>query len=178
MLLIRHANIMFGQGKRDTERMWALVVALKQSSCFPRGCEVGGAHWLIRWWRMSLSRGRWSERTPAVFPNTCWLTDLPLTVFCLRLQGFEQCDWVCTASSQRSPGRCQHQKGERLCWPLAETNTHLSAAAKSSDTQQLLVLEELPANVAQYYRFVIVSRTESEMNQWVEMRTWWKADDF
>lgn len=132
--------------------MWAVAVALKKSSSFNapcaamHGCEVGRAHWLIRWWRMSLSRGRWSGRTqterptPAVFSKTCWLTGSALTVFCLRPQGFQKCNWVCTASSHRSPGHCHHQRVRNFS-DLCQRRTHLSTTARTTETEQLFVYE-------------------------------------
>ncbi len=177
MLIIRHTDIMFGQ----RERMWAVLVALKKSSSFnaPRaamhGCEVGRALWLIRWWRMSLSRGRWSRRTqterptPAVFSKTCWLTGLVLTVFCLRPQGFQQCNWVCTSSSHRSPGHCHHQRVRNFS-DLCQRRTHLFSAARTAETEQLFIYDscqQIQSNIIDVSLFgelkvKLISETRSE----------------
>ncbi len=177
MLIIRHTDIMFGQ----RERMWAVLVALKKSSSFnaPRaamhGCEVGRALWLIRWWRMSLSRGRWSRRTqterptPAVFSKTCWLTGLVLTVFCLRPQGFQQCNWVCTSSSHRSPGHCHHQRVRNFS-DLCQRRTHLFTAARTAETEQLFIYgscQQIQSNIIDLSLFgelkvKLISETRSE----------------
>ncbi len=144
MLIIRHTDIMFGQ----RERMWAVLVALKKSSSFnaPRaamhGCEVGRS--LINSVMTNEPQPRTLEQTDTDGEaDTCrvlkdMLTDgLGANCFCLRPQGFQQCNWVCTSSSHRSPGHCHHQRVRNFS-DLCQRRTHLFTAARTAETEQLL----------------------------------------
>lgn len=97
--------------------------------CSPHGCEVGRAHWWIWWWRMPLSRGRWSRRTqterltPAVFSKTCWLTGSALTVFLPPPTGISAMRQSLHGKFSPVNGALSQSKGEKFLRRLPETHT-------------------------------------------------------
>ncbi len=179
MLIIRHTDIMFGQ----RERMWAVLVSPEKRAQFPNapraamhGCEVGRALWLIRWLRMSLSRGRWSRRTqterptPAVFSKTLLTDGIGATVFLPPPTGdFSNATEFARLVLTGHRGTVII-KGWETFLTFARDGTHLFSAARTAETEQLFIYDscqQIQSNIIDLSLFgelkvKLISETRSE----------------